>query len=206
MRFLPAIVVFGAAGASYLYTQEGLVKNLSPSEWITEEGGHGGSAVTEPAVVERLASARKEEVIAVPGPEITNFSEVFRFDLSPQAITQKWSRVTTGLSDSRYQGYRVPLMTGIAESDLVGSLTYYFDSKPKLRRITFLGTTGNPERLVQFLAKEYGFKRHQEGNARVMSYRASWFRNSGYMNIAPAEVIDKYQASTNYRVELSLER
>src|SRR5579872_1804501 len=113
MRFLPAIVVFGAAGASYLYTQEGLVKNLSPSEWITEEGGHGVSAVTEPAVVERLASASKEEVIAVPGPEITNFSEVFRFDLSPQAITQKWSRVTTGLSDPRYQGYRVPLMTGI---------------------------------------------------------------------------------------------
>jgi hypothetical protein len=201
MRFLPAIVVFGAAGASYLYTQEGLVKSMSPAGWISEESA---ATVSEPELVERLATAPKEEMVAVPGPEISNFGEVLRFDLSPQAITHKWSRVSTGLSDARFQGYRVPLMTGTSDSDLVGSLTYYFDSRPKLRRITFLGTTGNPERLVAFLSRQYGFRRFQNGDARIMAYRVR-YPYSGMLQILPADVLDRHQASTNYRVQLSIE-
>jgi hypothetical protein len=201
MRFLPAIVVFGAAGASYLCTQEGLFQNMSPASWISEEG-----AATEggPEAVERLAVAAKEDVVAVPGPEISNFGEVLRFDLSPQAITQKWSRVSTGLSDPRFQGYRVPLMTGTSDSDLVGSLTYYFDGRPRMRRITFLGTTGNPRQLVDFLSRQYGFRRYRDGNARVTAYRVR-YPYSGLLQIMPAEVLDKHQASTNYQLQLSIE-
>ena len=80
MRFLPAIVVFGAAGASYLYTQDGLVKSMSPAGWISEESP---ATQGEPEVVERLATAPKDEVVAVPGPEISNFGQVLRFDMSP---------------------------------------------------------------------------------------------------------------------------
>jgi hypothetical protein len=201
MRYLPAILVFGAAGASYLYTQEGLIQNVSES-WLSEESP---TALSEPGDAERLAAAPKEEVVAVPGPEITSFGEVFRFDISPQAITSRWTRVSTGLGDARFQGYRVPLMTGPAESDLAGSLTYYFDGQPKLRRITFLGTTGNPQRLIQFLARHYGFRRFPNGNARVTTYGVR-FPYSGILKIATAEVIDKSLASTNYRIELSLGR
>ncbi len=201
MRFLPAIVVFGAAGASYLYTQEGLIQSMSPAGWVSEEGAE---TVSNPEVVERLAAAPQEEVVAVPGPERSNFAEVLRFDLTPRAITHKWSRVSTGLSDPRLQGYRVPLMTGTSDSDLVGSLTYYFDSRPKLRRITFLGTTGNPQRLVDFLSRQYGFKRYQNGDARITAYRVR-YPYSGLLQILPAEVLDKHQASTNYRLQLSIE-
>jgi hypothetical protein len=201
MRFLPAIVVFGAAGAGYLYTQEGLVQSMSPGSWVSDEGA---ATVSGPEAVERLAAAPKEEVVAVPGPEISNFREILRFDLSPQAVTQKWSRVSTGLSDARFLGYRVPLMTGTSESDLAGSLTYYFDSRPKLRRITFLGTTGNPQRLVDFLSQQYGFRRFQNGDARVTTWRVR-YPYSGLLQVAPAEVLDKNLASTNYRVQLSLE-
>ena len=202
MRYLPALVVFGGAAASYVYTQEGLVKSVSPANWISDEGS---ATVSGSEAVERLAAAPKEDVVAVPGPEISNFAEVFRFDLSPQAIAQKWSRVSTGLSDARYQGYRVPLMTGTAESDLAGSLTYYFDGAPKLRRITFLGTTANPQRLVDFLSQRYGFRRFQSGNPRITAYRVR-YRFTGLLRILPAEVLDKHLASTNYQVELSLER
>ena len=202
MRFLPAIVVFGAAGAGYVYTQDGLVKSMSPANWVSDEGT---ATISGAEAVERLAAAPKEQVVAVPGPEISNFAEVIRFDLSPQAITQKWSRVSTGLSDARFQGYRVPLVTGTADSDLVGSLTYYFDGTPKLRRITFLGTTGNPQRLVEFMMQRYGFRRFQNGNARVTAYRVR-YRFSGLLQIMPAEVLDQHQSSTNYRVELALER
>lgn len=202
MRFLPAILVFGSAGAGYLYTQEGLIQNVSPDTWVSEEGP---ARIDDPAVVERLALAPKDEVVAVPGPEISDFGEVFRFDISPQSITQRWSRVATGLSDVRFQGYRVPLMTGTSDSDLAGSLTYYFDGQPKLRRITFLGTTANPQRLIDFLSRKYGFRRFQNRNARVTAYRVR-YPHSGLLQISTAEILDKNLASTNYRIDLSLGR
>jgi hypothetical protein len=201
MRFLPAIVVFGAAGAGYLYTQEGLVQSMSPAGWVSDEANN---TVSSPEVVERLAAAPQDEVVAVPGPAISNFGEVLQFDLTPLAITRKWSRVSTGLSDPRLQGYRVPLMTGTSDSDLVGSLTYYFDGRPKMRRITFLGSTGDPRRLVDFLSRQYGFRRYQTGDARITAYRVR-YPYSGLLQILPAEVLDKHQASTNYRVQLSIE-
>lgn len=201
MRFLPAIVVFGAAGAGYLYTHGDIVKNMSPAEWVSDESASRASA---PADRERLAEAPREQVIAVPGPEIKSFGDVFRFDLMPQAIEKNWSRVSTGLSDPNFAGYRVPLVTGMSDSDLAGSLTYYFDGKPRLRRITFVGTTADPQKLVAFMSQTYGFKRYQSASARVTSYRV-WFRYSGQLNIMPAEVLDKHLTSTNYRVELSLE-
>jgi hypothetical protein len=202
MRFLPAIVVFGAAGAGYLYTHGDIVKNMSPADWVSHESASRESA---PADREKLAVAPREEVIAVPGPEINSFGDVFRFDLTPEAIAQKWSRVSTGLSDPSLSGYRVPLVTGTAATDLAGSLTYYFDGRPRLKRITFVGTTADPQKLVAFLAHAYGFKKYQSGNPRVTSYRV-WFRYSGQLHITPAEVLDHHLASTNHRLELSLER
>lgn len=202
MRLLPAILVFGTAGASYVYTHGGAIKNLSPATWVSHEGA---ATVNGPAEVERLAAAPKEEVVAVTGPEVSHFAEIFRFDLSPQAIARRWSRVSTGLSDARLAGYRVPLVTGTSDSDLAGSVTYYFDNRPRLRRITFLGTTGNPQRLVEFLSRQYGFRRVHGENARVMTYRVRW-GHTGILHVVPSEVLDKHYASTNYRVELSLER
>ena len=202
MRALPAIVMFAAAGAGYVYSHADTLKNFSPASWISDEGS--AAAENGPIDVERLAAAPKEEVVAVPGPQVSNFGDVFRFDMTPQAVTQRWSRVSTGLGDARLQGYRVPLVTGTAESDLAGSLTYFFDGRPKLRRITFLGTTGNPQRLVEFLGKRYGFRQFQSGNARVTTYR-SRFRNTGMLKVTPAEVLDKSLASTNYTIEMSLE-
>jgi hypothetical protein len=201
MRYLPAILVFGAAGTGYFYSQEGLVQSVSES-WLQEESP---DTVNGPVDAQRLAYAPKKDVVAVPSPEISNFGEVFRFDFSPQAVTQRWPRVSTGLSDPRFQGYRVPLTTGPAESDLAGSLTYYFDSQPKLRRIRFLGTTGNPQRLIQFLARHYGFRRLPSGDARVTTYGVR-FPHSGILKITTAEVIDRNLASTNYQLDLSLAR
>jgi hypothetical protein len=204
MRSLPAAIVFAAAGASYLYSHGDLVKNLSPATWVSEEGVEGAAA-TGPADAERLASAPREEVVAVPGPEVSDLGTIFRFDLSPQSVAQRWSRVSTGLSDAHLQGYRVPLVTGTADNDLAGSLTYYFDARPRMRRITFLGTTGNPQRLVGFLGKYYGFRRAPNSTPRITVYRAGG-KVAGSLKVLPAEVLDKHQASTNYRVELVLER
>jgi hypothetical protein len=208
MRKLPAIFVFAAAGTSYLYSHPEITRTLTSASWVSEAGSDEAAATAapeqSPAAVERLAAAPREEVIAVPGPEVSDFGDIFRFDLSPQTITQRWSRVSTVLSDMQYQGYRVPLVTGTRESDLAGSLTYYYDGRPRTRRITFLGATGDPQRLVGYLGKYYAFRQMPGPSPRVMVYRAhSRFR--GELTVTPAEVIDKSQASSNYKVVLSLE-
>ena len=203
MRFLPAIVVFGAAGAAYLYTHdENFAKSFSLSQFLSNEDE---AVATQDLPPEQLADAPPEQIVAVPGPDVTNFAEIFRFDITPQFVTERWSRVSTGLSDVRMQGYRVPLVTGVEPGDLAGSLTYYFDSRPRLQRITFIGTTGDPSRLINFLAQQYGFHRYQHGNARVTTFR-SRFRWTGVLNITPAEVLDHQLTATNYRVDLSIAR
>ncbi|MFN0055511.1 MAG: DUF6690 family protein [Planctomycetales bacterium] len=204
MRILPAALVFGAAGAGYVYTNEELSKSLSPATWISEDStpARGRSETLHGA---ELVSASLEEIVAVAGPENLGLEEVFRFDLTPRSITERWSRVTTGLGDVNYQGYRVPLVTGTTSSDLAGSLTYYFDSQPRLRRITFLGTTGAPERVVQFMVKNYGFRRSPTGNPRVVTYRTHYGR-AGLLEITAAAVLDRNQAHQNYTLELAIER
>lgn len=208
MRLLPAALVFGAAGAGYVCTNEEMSKNLSPASWISEVGEEtsiGDQTSQAPSPVEQLANAPPEQVVAIAGPEEIALADLFRFDLTPQAITDRWSRVSTGLGDMRYQGYRVPLVTGTTPSDLAGSLTYYFDAKPRLRRITFLGTTGDPGRLIEYCSRQFRFRRFQTGNPRITTYRTH-YGYSGLLEVTPAEVLDRHQAETNYKVELSVER
>jgi hypothetical protein len=206
MRSLPAVLVFAAAGAGYVYTHPEIAKGLSVTQWISEEGDQEERVEkATPEVVARLVSAKPEEVIAVPGPENADFGHIFRFDLTSEAITKKWSRVSTMLSDPQFQGYRVPLVTGTADSDLAGSLTYYFDGQPRLRRITFLGTTGNPNRIVGYMAKYYGFRKVTGSTPRSMVYRTH-SRVTGELTVTPAEVLEKNLASTNYRVVLSVQK
>jgi hypothetical protein len=202
MRFLSTMIVFGAAGAGYVMTHDDVAQTLSPASWITETGPAETSSDPE---VERLSRAPAEEIVAVAGPEELRLEDVFRFDLTPQTITQRWNRVSTGLGDPRYLGYRVPLVTGTTASDLAGSLTYYFDAQPRLRRITFLGTTGDPGRVVSFVGGAFGFRRAQTGNPRVMTYRTH-YRWTGSLDITPAEVLDRNQAQANYQIELAIER
>ena len=73
------------------------------------------------------------------------------------------------------QGYRVPLVTGTTDADVAGSLTYYFNQKQRVERITFFGTTGDTPRLVAFLESQYGFKREKTAEPNLYVYQVkSW--------------------------------
>lgn len=93
------------------------------------------------------------------GPPASDLGEVLRFDVAPAWVTARWARVTTALADTQLDGLRVPLVSGTSETDLTGSLTYYFDKQQQVQRLTFHGTTGNSTRLVQLLSETYEFKR-----------------------------------------------
>jgi hypothetical protein len=214
MRYLPAIIVFGAAGAGYFYTHEEeakslsptiweAAKNFSPASWISDESED--EVLRDGAAGDERSGAILEDSAAVQAPPVADYSEVFRFDISPRWVADRWPRVSTGLSDVRYQAYRVPLVTGTEATDVAGSLTYYFDGTPRVRRIAFVGTTADPSRLIDFLARGYGFKKTRPPSPRVTTYGVR-YRWTGNLQITPAEFLDRNLAATNYRVDLVIER
>jgi hypothetical protein len=113
------------------------------------------------------------------GPRIDGYpvydpGEVFRFDVSPTWIVSRWARVTTIAMPPDMQGYRVPLVTGPTEADLAGSLTYYFNAKQQVQRITFIGTTGNPGPLVKLMSQRFKFGPAGSNMPGVDIYQIRW--------------------------------
>ena len=85
--------------------------------------------------------------------------EALRFDVAPAWIISRWPHVLTMADAGPFQGYRVPLVTGTAEHDIAGTLTYYFSPKPELKRIKLTGVTGDPAQLVSLIMSRFGFTR-----------------------------------------------
>ena len=92
---------------------------------------------------------------------ITDFQEIFRFDISSSWVKQRWKRVSTNPGDVGLHGLRIALVTGTNSWDLHGSLTYYFDAQQRLQRITFRGWTGDAGRLLQLLETRFEFQPQQ---------------------------------------------
>lgn len=92
---------------------------------------------------------------------VTNFEEVFRFDVTQTWIKQRWKRVSTSPGERGLHGLRVALITGTNSWDLHGSLTYYLDASQRVQRITFRGWAGDPAKLVNLLTQRYQFRPQQ---------------------------------------------
>ena len=92
---------------------------------------------------------------------VTNFEEIFRFDINPTWIKQRWKRVSTSPGERDFHGLRVALITGTNSWDLHGSLTYYLDTSQRVQRITFRGWTGDSTKVVSLLTQRYQFRPQQ---------------------------------------------
>lgn len=90
---------------------------------------------------------------------VTNFEEIFRFDVSPSWIKSRWKRVSTSPGGYGLHGLRVALVTGTNSWDLHGSLTYYFDGNHQPQRITLRGWTGDSTKLTNLLTQRFGFEK-----------------------------------------------
>ena len=97
--------------------------------------------------VKILEVGRGEPVKNHFGPAVTDFLDLFDFSITPDWIEANWSSVAI-VGPLTTRGYRVPISTGPEPSDLVGSLTYYFDNRLELEKITFEGYTGDLDRLL----------------------------------------------------------
>lgn len=142
------------------------------------------------------------------GSPVADLAEVFRFDVTPAWVLQRWPRVSTGLSVVQLEGYRVPLVTGTAESDLAGALTYYFTPDQKAARIVFRGSTGDVRRLARLLTDKFHFVRRKTNDPGLVVYETvdSLGRQTGIARFRTADVVKAEQSRARYEVELVIDR
>lgn len=126
----------------------GVLANLMP--------GHSNATVDESAPIQMAELDRP--LPPVEGTPVQELSEVVRFDIHPRWVMDRWPRVTTQLQLGEMEGIRVPLVTGTGENDLAGSLTYFFDKRQEVQRITFAGFTGDDRKLIGLFTEHYRFK------------------------------------------------
>lgn len=118
-----------------------------------------------------------------------SFDEFLRFDVTPDWIKNRWSRVSTFAAEDDLTGMRVALVSGPRPQDIHGSLTYFVDSSQQVQRIGFRGRTGDASNLVDF-SQQQGFKR-QKSNGAGLFIQKSWGRVRGALRLDHPPVTQK---------------
>ena len=170
-RFFMIVMLGGAAFLPYLLSKQSPVHDTltAPLNWVGQAPPEpsGAKLSTEPQHGPGGATPAGGK-IAAPQPRTASRSDApvvpmeqaLRWEVTPAWVMSTWPRVTTHLAELDLQGYRMSLVTGTTETDIAGSLTYYFDPQQRLARLTFNGTTGDARRLVTFLNQHHRFQRH----------------------------------------------
>ena len=194
-----AALIAAVAGGPYLATQtewgrdtvSKVADAISSDETVDPKtAGYAGHALHEvenlrtsdpsryrydPVLAAKLqgtADATKAAIVpSLVGANINDLRDVMRFDITPDWVLQRFSRVTTVLADTRLEGMRVPIVTGTKPDDLAGTLSYYFDGNGQLQRVTLHGFTGDPKRLVTVMQQHYEMTREPSLEAGVFTKR-----------------------------------
>lgn len=98
---------------------------------------------------------------------ITPIAEALRFDVTPQYVAQRWSRVSTSLRDRGLKGMRVPLVTGTDPADLFGSVTYFFDGSNRVRRIKIQGYTSDVGSIAEFVQTRFRLMEYSTMSGKI---------------------------------------
>lgn len=117
-----------------------------------------------------LGAARP--VASLAGGPVHDFRDLLRFDITPEWIASRFSRVTTVLAELQLDGLRVPLVSGTEADDVAGTVTYYFDRGGRLQRISLHGFTGDATRLSQTMQQYYNLRPQPTLDAGV--YASYW--------------------------------
>ncbi len=146
--------------------------------------------------------------LAIEGPPVEDFGEIFNLQVTPQWIAGRWPRISTGLEYLQFQGYRVPVSTGTEPSDVAGALTYYFDPQQQAQRLTFEGKTGDAGRLITMLKDRYGFTRRIVNDPGLYVYEmiSPDGQTTGSLRVRSAQVIKSNDPFSRFDVALFLQR
>jgi hypothetical protein len=196
-----ALMLAGAVGLPYLYSA-----SFGSAKSAKSPAAAPGAAPAASIVSDQPSLASAVEQLA-KAPTQNDLPEVFRWDVTTSWILSHWPRVSAGLSEVEMQGYRVPLVTGTASDDLAGSLTYYFNRRQRVQRITFFGATGDSRRLVALLATKFQFVRELNDDPSLFLYRVREGRKViSELRIKPAHVLRADAPHSRFEVALLIER
>jgi hypothetical protein len=197
-----AMMLLGAIGLPYLFFSV-----FGSEKSARTAAGNSSAAWAHEAAVSNLPPLAGAADLLDKAPTQNEFSEIFRWDVTTSWILSRWPRVSAGLSEVERQGYRVPLVTGTSTDDLAGSLTYYFNRRQQVERITFLGTTGDSRRLVALLATKFGFVREPSDDPSLFLYRVHEGRKvTSELRIKPAHIVRSDAPYTRFEVALLIQR
>ena len=141
----------------------------------------------------------------IEGLPVGHLGEVFSFDVTPAWILSRWSRVSTQVGPLEFQGYRVPLLTGVQQGDLAGTLTYCFNDRQELQRLTFQGTTDDPSRLISLAVARFGFAAAKAPTPGQRQYEIGWNgRANSRLNVRMAGVVDTKSTKTHYSINIEI--
>jgi hypothetical protein len=136
---------------------------------------------------------------------MVDLPEAFRWDITPQWVLSRWPRVSSGLPGDNLQGMRVALISGMRMDDMAGSLTYYFNAQQKCGKITFSGTTGDPQRLITLLVDRYGFKPFASADPGVVEYQIRWNGEAhSKFTVRPAPIVRTSSPYERFLVQVSI--
>ncbi len=209
----------GAIGVPYLISSSG--------EWLNSVKGAFSSsgAKTEQPATNTTPAGSAQQTASLGNPALAEFGqppapskniegvhtqnlvEVINFQTSPDWVTSRWPRVSTGLAHPELQGYRVPLVTGTGVDDLAGSLTYYFGADRSVQYITFHGVTGDPRKLVNHVVQKYGFQPQRTDDPGLAVYMIKWNgKPISELRVQTARVLRADQRNLSYKVDLAMKR
>jgi hypothetical protein len=199
---IPLVAMTPAA----FYCGPGWWSHLTAAIWRSPaEGSPESSVPTVPDPAPSANPAGPSSPVASDSQPLSAIEDVLRFDVTPAWVLAQWPRVSAGLGDLRLQGYRVPLVSGTAEDDLAGALTYYFNSQQQVERITFSGTTGDPRRLIRCVVGRFAFGRRLTNDPGIILYEVDRHPQST-LCIRPAPVVKASDALARYNVTLTIQR
>jgi hypothetical protein len=217
MGFKKALLCIGGlmlatGGPITMFSTSDLVGNVKRN-WLANSAAtaaatpQGSTTPTTPTPTIPASPAWPTGAAPDPTPIVT-LAEALRFDVTVEWVMQRWPRVSTGLPHLQLQGYRVPLVTGTSVADVAGSLTYYFNARQQVQRITLRGATGDPTVLVNLLTSRYRLARRLTNDPGVVLYEAvdSSNRPIGSAKIHSANVIKANQPYTRFEVDVLLDR
>lgn len=181
-RLMLPLILIGCFGVPYLATHKGLGEKFQGAVSSFRGGSQPGGA-TPVALPQEMPTSYDEQgqpvtqvsnVPTLAGPPVVEFGEIFRFDINPNWVLSRWTRVSTAPTASglELEGFRVPVVTGVNPDDLAGSLTYYFDREQQLQRLHFQGTTGDPSKLIAFVQQYYELQYEESLDAAL--YMKKW--------------------------------
>ena len=169
----------------------------------THGGNDRGSGST--GTIRSAPSAMNSPAPRLFGPAGARLEPLLRFDITPEWVTNQWSRVTTRLSNLDLNGWRVPIAMGSHPQNLAGSITYYFDTQRRVQRINIHGYLSDATELVRLATTRYGM--HRVPSARGDLYAANIEgKTIGAMRLLRPPVVRADAPGQRYAVLMELNR